>query len=189
MTSQSLLFVRSVPLTVAIPALRWLRSAAPDAAITVLTSSGAQATLTDGALADRVEVFDGHRLSIITAGPQRLWRLIRQRYDVIVVPYTGSRRAYWNVVRLAWAVRGRSVVWLPCDGLAELQSTSRMAPATLADWWREQSVAANLRTAALKAVKWPLLVMLYGVGMTALTILALILLPMVWLAPSGERGR
>jgi hypothetical protein len=55
-----------------------------------------------------------------------------------------------------------------------------------ADWWRETWTLGQLRLMALRAIKWPALVIVYVLGMVFLAVLAAILLPLVWLKPDPE---
>ena len=187
MTTPSLLFVRSVPLAMALPALRWLRENASGATITALTSPGAKPALEGDGVVDACEIYDAPRLGVAAAGPRRIQQLTRRRFDIVVVPYVGDRRDYWKVARLALAIRGTATLWLRCDHLPERGDPQVVLPrVALADWWRETRTTARLRLLLLGAIKWPALVAGYVLGMAALTALAAILLPLVWLKPATE---
>jgi len=140
---------------------------------------------------DACEIYDGARLGVAAAGLRRIRRLTRRRFDIVVVPYAGDRRDYWNVARLALAVRGGATLWLPCDRLPERGDLQAVLPrVALVDWWRETRATTRLRLLLLGAIKWPALIAGYALGMVALAALAAILLPLVWLKPSpDEQGR
>lgn len=189
-TASSLLFVRSVPPAMAVPALKWVRRYAGGATITALTSAGGRLALEGAGVVDACEIYDAPRLGVFAAGLGRIRRLAKREFDVVIVPYAGDRRDYWNVARFALALRGGATWWLRCD-LAEQGASADavLRPVSLADWWRETRTIARLRNAALGAIKWPALVAGYVIGMAALTALAAILLPLVWLKPSeGPRN-
>jgi hypothetical protein len=184
---RSLLFVRAVPAALALPALRWLREHAPATTITALTSAGGRAPLEEAGVIDACEIYEGRRLGIAAAGLRRLIELGRRRFDVVVVPYVGDRRDYWNVARLALAIRGRVTLWIKCDGLPSGGDPQLVLDrVVLADWWRETRTPARLRLLLLRALKWPALVAAYALGMVFLAVLAVILMPLVWLKPEPE---
>jgi hypothetical protein len=184
---RSLLFLRSVPVALALPGLRWLRQHAPGTTITVLTSAAGRAPLEEAGVIDACEIYEGQRMGIAAWGPRRLADLARRRFDVVVVPYVGDRRDYWNVARLALAIRGRVTLWIKCDGLPSGGDPRLVLDrVVLADWWRETRTLAQLRLMVLRAVKWPALVIVYVLAMVFLAVLAAILLPLVWLKPDPE---
>ena len=184
---RSLLFLRSVPVALALPGLRWLREHAPGTTITVLTSAAGRAPLEEAGVIDACEIYEGQRMGIAAWGPRRLADLARRRFDVVVVPYVGDRRDYWNVARLALAIRGRVTLWIKCDGLPNGGDPQLVLDRViLTDWWRETRTLGQLRLMVLSAVKWPALVIVYVLGMVFLAVLAAILLPLVWLKPDPE---
>jgi hypothetical protein len=185
---RSLLFLRSVPVVQALPCLRWLREHAPATTITVLTSAAGRAALEQAGVGDAYEIYEGPRMGIAAGSPRRLMELARRRFDVVVVPYVGDRRDYWNVARLALAIRGRLTLWIKCDALPSGGDPRVVLDrVVLADWWRETRTPAQLRLLLLRAAKWPALVVAYVVGMVFLAVLATILIPLVWLKPDPER--
>lgn len=188
MAASSVLFIRSVPVTAALPALRWLRRNMPGAAITALTSTGARAGLEATGLVDGYTNGDANRLSVSSVGLSRIHELSRQRFDLVVVPFVASRRTFWNVGRLALAIRGRKTVWIKCDGLPQdADPLAVLEPVTVTAWWREVRPSSRLRLAVLLALKWPALLIAYVAGMVLFALLAGMLLPFVWLMP--EPGR
>jgi hypothetical protein len=184
---RSLLFLRSVPVVQAVPCLRWLREHAPATTITVLTSASGRAALEQAGAGDAYEIYEGHRMGIAAASPRRLVHLARRRFDVVVVPYVGDRRDYWNVARLALAIRGGLTLWIRCDALPRAGDPLVVLDrVSLADWWRDTRAPAQLRLLLLRIAKWPALVVAYVVGMIFLAVLAAILIPLVWLKPDVE---
>jgi hypothetical protein len=189
MTGPSLLFVRSVPPALALPALRWLRENASGATITALTSTSGRRALEGSGMVDACEIYEGRRLGIAALGPRRLFGLARRRFDVVVVPYVGNRRDYWNVARLALAILGDVAVWIKCDGLPGGGDPRVVLDrVVLADWWRETRTPTRLRLLLLRALKWPALVVAFALGMVVLGLLAATLIPFVWLKPEPEAG-
>ncbi len=181
---RSLLFLRSVPVAEAVACLRWLRQQAPGAEVTALTSAAGRAPLEAAGVIDVCEIYEPARMGIAAAGPLRVLRLARRRFDVVVVPHVGNRRHYWNVARFALALRGRVTLWLQCDALPSGGDPRLVLdPVLLDDVWREARNRGAYRAALLAAIKWPALLAVYAAGMVVLAVSAAVLLPLVWLKP------
>jgi hypothetical protein len=187
---RSLLFVRSVPVAEAVACLRWLRQQAPGTRVAVLTSAAGCAPLEAAGVSDACEIYEPARMGIAAAGPLRLLRLARRRFDVVVVPHVGNRRDYRNVARFALALRGRVTLWLQCDAVPSGGDPRLVLdPVVLDDVWPEARNRGRYRAALLAAVKWPALVAVYAAAMVILAVAAAILLPLVWLKPDpGGKG-
>ena len=93
------LFIRSVPAAAAAPVLCWLRAQIPAATITVLTSTSGRDLLERTGTVDGVVVHDTRRITVASAGPGRLLSLVRQRFDLVVVPHMGDRRSFAKVAQ------------------------------------------------------------------------------------------
>jgi len=183
----SLLFIRSVPVPMAQAVLARLRRAYPDATVTALTSPASARPIEETEAVDEIQAYRSSRFGLRAAGARLLFALRRRRFDYVIVPTTGAHwLPFWNVGRVALAIGGRTAVWLPCDRTAETIDLDRCLPISVHAWRRSASVSTRLRALALTGLKWPLLTVFYGVSMILLAILALVLLPLVWLKPDPE---
>lgn len=185
----SILFIRCVPAAAAEPALGWLRTRAPAATISALTSTSGRAALERTGVIDDVEIFDGRRIDVFTAGPFRILALARRRFDLVIVPYKDDRRSFGHVARFALAIRGRRAAWLDCSrppdsglSLADLDCVVR------ADTRPHGGSGSRVRKGALAALKWPALTAVFLVSLAALAVTAGVLLPFVWLKPEPADG-
>jgi hypothetical protein len=254
MKVSSLLFVRSVPLPVALRSVQAIRQAHPEARLTVLTGTASISGFESDHLADQIIPYQASRFGVLAAGPDCIHRLRMGKFDCVLVPYIGAD--WWrfrNVGRMALVIGGRATLWLPCRDhkpLADLETctpvlwrsfwlrmtlfygvgwtllrvmnwlqfwkasgvqfdvgeetsvwfsrnhparaadlkTCRRAP--LAEIWRRISpmpeirrMIARARRALLGALKWPFLGVFYIISMLFLALLAVVLVPLVWLKP------
>lgn len=182
----SLLFIRSVPLPATLRMLRLLRHAYPKAHLTVLTSPGTIAAITAEQVVDCIIPYVRPRFGLLAAGPKLLWQLRCRRFDRVLVPYVGpSWRPFWNVGRMAGMATGKETLWLPCDpaSAGNLEICHRVS---LAEWLSQLQSVTGVRWLVLQALKWPFLCLFYLVAILFLSVLALLLIPLVWLKPAED---
>ena len=184
---RTVLFIRAVPLTQALPALRWLRAQMPQAAIVALTSSGAAPAIEGSDTVDGVRIHDRARFGAGPAALRHLAPLWRLAPDLVVVPCVGNRRAFRNVARFALAIRAGSTVWLDCARLASGDPQERVLEAIARAEVRDAAPGApQLRRALLGLLRWPLLIGAWAIALLLLTVAIAVLRPLVWLAPDRE---
>lgn len=181
----SVLFVRCVPVPLALEALQRLRQACPGARVDVLTSPAAAAQIERSGFADAVIPYKGRNFSLAQAGARLIVAMRRVRYDTVVVPITPQGHdAFWNVARIALLFGGRRTVWQPTDR-TPAADVSQWPAVSLAQWWRPGSRGARWRAALVRPLVVAALALTWIVAMVMLAIAALVLIPLVWLTP-GE---
>ena len=179
--TERLLFVRCVPQPLAIAALDALRRARPGARIDVLSNEAAAPALVAAGAADGVVPYPGAAYGVLHAGLRLVLSLRRQRYDAVIVPFTGrGRDAFWNVARLALLLGASETLWQRVEPAA----TPAWTRVSLHDWWAGQSIATRIRHGLSKTLAVPALLAAFVVAMAGLALLAAILLPFVWLKPA-----
>lgn len=184
MAAGSILFVRSVPTPLALRALRELSFNTAGVSITVLTPPSGSEMIREALPNARVTVFTGRRFGLRPAGLRLLRWLRRQRFDVVVVPFTGRDvRRFWNVGRLGLAAAGRRTVWLPCDDADRRLGIDGCPPVRWRDYLADARSWRATRLRLLAAITWPLLVAGSCLAIVALLLVAAVLLPSLWLTP------
>lgn len=179
--TERLLFVRCVPLPLAISALDALRRARPGARIDVLSNEAAAPAIVAAGVADAVVPYRGAAYGVLHAGLRLVLSLRRQRYDVVIVPFSGrGRDAFWNVATLALLFGARETLWQRLEPAA----TPAWTRVSLHDWWAGQSIVTRTRHGLSRALGVPALLAAYVVAMASLALLAVMLVPFVWLKPA-----
>lgn len=182
---ETLLFVRCVPQPLALTALADLRRDRPGARIEVLSNNAAASAIATSGAADAVVAYPASAFGILPAGFRLILSLRRRRYDAVIVPFTRrGQEAFWNVARLALLFGGRETLWQS----AEPAGASSWAPVSLRQWWASRPVVTRVRDGVARMLTVAALLMAYLVGMAGLTVLALVLLPFVWLRPAPQDG-
>jgi hypothetical protein len=181
------LFIRSVPVPMAIRALEQLRQRG--CRPIVLTNVDAGGQLKARQLAEQIVPYRGTRFGLLAAGLRDIVALRRERFDLVIVPFTGSITPFWNVARLALALGGKRCVWLDCGETGASAGLDACHDVSVARWWRESHPFDLLRHALLACFRLPGLLLFYVAAMLMLSIVAAVLLPLVWLKPSRPSDR
>jgi hypothetical protein len=190
MKTLSILFIRSVPLPLALQSLRALRQVYPEARLTVLSGPASVSSLESEHVVDRIIPYRGSRFGIFAAGPKCLLQLRTERFDYVLVPFTGADSLpFWNVGRMALMLAGGAVVWLACDDLGTGVDLKTCRHVSWREMWQRTSSMSGIRRTSLKILKWPFLCLFYAVAMPLLTMLAAVLLPLVWFKPTADDDR
>jgi hypothetical protein len=142
-------------------------------------------------IADEYFVYQSARFGIAAAGIRRVLRIRRLDFDFVVVPYAGvDRLAFWNVARMALVLTRKKAVWLSCDSVRQFEEVGKCPSISIGERWRQIRSMQGLREAILGVLKVPLLCLFYLAGMLSLAMLAMVLIPLVWLKPAhGEGGK
>lgn len=184
----SVLFVRCVPVPLALEALQRLRQACPGARVDVLTSPAAAAQIERSGFADAVIPYKGRKFTLAHAGAGLIVAMRRMRYDTVVVPITPQGTdAFWNVARIALLFGARRTVWQPTDR-TPAADVAQWPAVSLAQWWESRSRRGLWRAALARPLVVIALALTWIAAMAMLAVAALVLVPLVWLTPApGER--